>query len=244
LSTAGLFTSPGDGTLTTGFIDETQFGDAVQFSDRFTAVYAVGLGTVPAGVPDAAGTGRYYIPPSTITGFPNFTFATPGNGSGPAWIFYMTTAGGPVLMLDAETEPTLASGLVGGGVGTGIAYPVVDGSSFSGSYGTIFTQNLGFEDDVVGEITASDNNITGGLLNLPALQQPDDTSLTGSFVTGVIANRLHGTMTDDNFGTLTMALYPIDASQGFFIERDLSTGVGGLTFGYYAARTPVCQTCP
>jgi hypothetical protein len=49
--------------LTTGFIDETQFGDAVQFSDRFTAVYAVGLGTVPAGVHDAAGTGRYFIPP-------------------------------------------------------------------------------------------------------------------------------------------------------------------------------------
>jgi hypothetical protein len=242
LSTAGLFSTTGNGTLTTGFIDETQFGDAVQFSDRFTAVYAVGLGTVPAGVPDAAGTGRYFIPPSTVTGFPNFTFSKPANGSGPAWVFYMTTTGGPVLMLDAETEPALASGLVGGGVGTGIAHPVVAGSSFSGSYGIIFSQNLGSESDVVGEITASDNNITSGLLNL-GIQQPDDTSLTGSFVTGVIANRLHGTMSDDNFGTLQMALYPIDPSQGFFIERDLSSGLG-LTFGYYSARTPVCQGCP
>jgi hypothetical protein len=95
---------------------------------------------------------------------------------------------------------------------------------------------------VVGEITASDNNITSGLLNL-GIQQPDDTSLTGSFVTGVIANRLHGTMSDDNFGTLQMALYPIDPTQGFFIERDLSSGLG-LTFGYYSARTPVCQGCP
>lgn len=242
LSTAGLFSTTGNGTLTTGFIDETQLGNGVQFSDTFNAVYAVGLGTVPAGIPDAAGIGRYFIPPSTLTGFPNFTFSNPANGSGPAWVFYMTTTGGPVLMLDAEIEPTLTSGLFGGGAGTGIAYPLVAGSSFSGSYGTIFTQNLGFESDVVGEITASDNNITSGLLNL-GIQQPDDTSLTGSFVTGSIANRLHGTMLDDNFGPLDMALYPIDPSQGFFIERDLSIG-GGLTFGYYAARTPVCQGCP
>ena len=254
LAAAGLFSTTGVGTLTNGFLDESQAGTSVQIDDKFQATYAVGPGSDPTVTTDPAGTGRYYIPLSGQTGFPKFTFTTHTNGTGPAWVFYMTTTGGPALMLDADIEPTLASGLFGGGVATGIAYPIVAKSPFSGLYGTIFTQNVfGGETDVVGEITATSNALTGvldfsnGTVN--------DNSLTGTFQTGPVANRLGGTMSDNFFtnalGTtsLRMVFYPIDSTRGFLVEHDLanSAGVpisGDLTFGYYFARTPVCQGCP
>ena len=254
LAAAGLFSSTGVGTLTSGFLDESQAGDLVQISDKFTATYAVGPGTAPGVTTDPAGTGRYYIPVSAATGFPNFHFATPSNGSGPAWVFYMTTIGGPALMLDADIEPSLATGLFGGGVGTGIAYPLVAGSSISGTYGTIFRQNAGAETDAVGEITANGNALTG-VLDSSGVFGVDDTSLTGTFQTGGIPNRLRGSLSDVFFSnaqgtnTLRTIFYPIDPSQGFYVENDLAnssgTPVSGvLTVGYYSARTPVCAGCP
>jgi len=258
LAAGGLFTATGLGTLTKGYLDESQAGDLVQISDAFHSVYGVGPGlTSPPTILDPAGTGRYYIPVSIKTGHPNFTFATKKNGTGSDWIFYMTTTGGPVLMLDADTEPTLASGLPAGGVGTGIAYPVVAGAQFSGPYGTIFRQNVqGAEGDVVGEIAANNNTLTGILdLNSSAGANADDTSLTGSFQSSAIANRLTGMLSDTFFvnlqgtNSLGMAFYPIDSTQGFFVENDLADSAGNpisgdLTFGYYSTRTPVCQGCP
>ena len=257
LAAGGLFTTTGAGTLNSGYLDESQSSDLVQISDKFHATYAVGPGSDPTIVTDPAGTGRYYIPASVKTGFPNFIFATHKNGTGSAWVFYTTTSGGPVLVLDADVEPVLTSGLSAGGVGTGIAYPIVAGSAFSGSYGTIFTQNLqGNEGDVVGKIAASNNALSGVLdLNSAFGPQVDDTSLTGSFQASAIANRLTGSLSDTFFvnsqGTtsLGMAFYPIDSTQGFFVENDLADSAGNpisgdLTFGYYATRTPVCQGCP
>ena len=258
LAAGGLFTATGLGTLTKGYLDESQVSDLVQIDDTFHAFYGVGPGlTSPAVTSDPAGTGRYYVPVSIITGHPNFTFGTKKNGTGSDWIFYTTTAGGPVLILDADVEPVLTSGLAAGGVGTGIAYPVVAGATFSGSYGTIFTQNMqGAEGDVAGEIAANNNALTGILdLNSSAGPQTDDTSLAGTFQTSAIANRSTGTLTDAFFANLQgtnslgMAFYPIDSTQGFFVENDLADSAGNpisgdLTFGYYSTRTPVCQGCP
>ena len=257
LAAAGLFSTTGAGTLTKGYLDESQASDSVQISDTFHSVYGVGPGLAsPPTTSDPAGTGRYYVPVSILTGVPNFTFGTRKNGTGPDWVFYMTTTGGPVLMLDADVEPTLASGLPAGGVGTGIAYPVVAGSAISGSYGTVFTQNMqGVEVDVAGEITAN-NNALSGVLDLNSLNGPqqDDTSLTGTYQTSPIANRLTGSLSDtffagDQGNNLGMAFYPIDPSQGFFVENDLADSAGSpisgvLTFGHYSTRTPVCQGCP
>ena len=243
LAAAGVFSTTGSGTLTNGFVDESQADVFVQIDDGFQATYAVGPGSDPTITTDPAGTGRYYIPVSANTGFPKFTFATPANGSGPAWVFYMTTTNGPVLMLDADVEPTL----FGGGVGTGIAYPLIAGSSLAGSYGTVFTQNLqGTIAKVVGEITANNNTLSGVL---DSNTQPDDTSLTGTLQTGPIAHRLRATMTDDLFTnslgttTLKMAFYPVNSTRGFFVEHDLPSS-GDVTFGSYYARTPVCPGCP
>src|SRR6202030_302254 len=100
-----------------------QSSDMVQISDNFHATYAVGPGSDPTVTTDPAGTGRFYIPLSSTTGFPDFTFVNSNNGTGPACVFSLVGNGGPVLMLDADIEPLLGSGLLGGGVGTGIAYP-------------------------------------------------------------------------------------------------------------------------
>jgi hypothetical protein len=256
LAAAGLFSTRGAGTLTNGYIDESQFSVPLQISDHFQAVYAVGPGSDPTITTDPAGIGRFYIPVSTTTGFPSFSFANASNGTGPAWIFYLT--GGPALMLDADVEPTFASGsFVGGGVATGIAYPVVTGSSFAGSYGTIFTQNLvGSEQDVVGEIAANAGALSGilDISNAFGLVATDETSLSGSYHNGAISQRLTGTLSDaffpNSLGTtsLSMSFYPIDSTQGFFVENDLADDFGNLisgdlTFGYYSTRTPVCQGC-
>ncbi len=46
---------------------------------------------------------------------------------------------------------------------------------------------------------------------------------------------------------MTVNYYFIDPTHGFFIETDLvnpSPGSGQVSFGSYAARTPLCQGCP
>lgn len=248
LAAAGLFSTTGTGTLTNGFIDESQSSIPLQISDSFQATYAVG----------PAGTGRFHIPVSTVTTFPDFTFTDPNNGTGPAWIFYLSGNGGPALMLDADVEPSFVSGsFLGGGVGTGIAYPVTTGASFSGPYGTIFTQSLvGSEQDVVGEMGANGGALSGVLDidNAFGAVVTDDTSLSGNYQNSAVSNRLTGTLTDAFFpniqltNSLSMAFYPIDSTQGFFVENDVGDNAGtqlsgDLTFGYYTTRTPVCQGC-
>ncbi|MGB8065417.1 MAG: hypothetical protein WCF26_26275 [Candidatus Sulfotelmatobacter sp.] len=264
LTAAGLFSATvsttGVSTLSNGFLDESQSDGLVQIDDHFQAAYAVGPGSDPTVITDPAGTGRYYIPTSAVTGFPDFTFTNHANGTGPAWVFYMIAPGGPALMLDADIEPTLASGsgtLFGGGVGTGIAYPVVAGAPISGLYGAAAMQNVqGISTEILGEITSNNDNLSG-LLDFNGGFGPElgDTSLSGTIQPGPVPNRFHGPLSDTFFindlGTtsLKMAFYPIDATQGFLLEHDLadSTGTpvsGDVTFGYYFARTPVCQGCP
>ncbi|MGH9499524.1 MAG: hypothetical protein ACRD3L_10320 [Terriglobales bacterium] len=259
LDAAGLFSTAGGGSLTNGYVDESQLGLPLQISDGFQAVYAVGKGSDPNSKTDPEGIGRFYIPLSNNTGFPNFTFSTSSNGTGPAWVFYLTGNGGPALMLDADVEPSFASGLFfGGGVGTGISYPLVAGTSFSGPYGTTFAQNINFsESDAVGEIGAKGGALSG-VLDINSAFGPvatNDNSLSGSYQNSPIGNRLTGTLTDAFFMTnqsttsLSMAFYPVDSTQGFFVENDLADGMGNtisgdLTFGYYVTRTPVCQGCP
>lgn len=257
LSAAGVFSAIGNGALHRGFIDEAQAGDVLQISDGFHALYGVGPGNDPTIFVDPAGTGRFYIQSSPNTGFPRFTFSTRGNGTGPALVFYATESGGPLLILSADVEPSLASGLFGGGVATGIAYPVVAGAPFSGSYGTIFTQNLeGIESDVVGKFSVAGNTLSGVLDigNGPSGPQADDPSLSGTIQNSAISGRLTVSLTDNFFisastPNLLVSFYPIDSTQGFFVETDLADSAGNLisddlTFGYYMRRTPVCQGCP
>jgi hypothetical protein len=163
-----------------------------------------------------------------------------------------------VLVLDADTEPSLA----GGGVGTGLAYPSTTGAAFSGDYGLSFTQNFsGNEIDATGQICVNGSSVTCPLPNdgadtfsgtaditqgfVPLGANPT----TGGFQTSAVNGRLTGTISEPNIlnNPLSVALYLIDSSHGFFVETDggaNGANPGFLTFGYFAGRTAVCNGCP
>ena len=243
LAAAASFTA-GAGALSNGTIDELQSSQLVQISDGFSATYTVD----PSGRVDTSS---------------SFTFTS--NGPGPDLVFYLTGGGNPVLVLDADTEPTLS----GGGVGTGLAYPSTAGANFSGDYGLSFTQNFtGTEGDATGAICVNASSVTcpppGGPNTPPGSPNTlagivDQTlgfsplgpnPLTGEFQTSAASGRLTGTLSDTpNFPSnpLSVAFYLIDSGHGFFVETDGGSGQtnpGVLTFGYFASRVPVCQGCP
>jgi hypothetical protein len=241
LAAAASF-SAGAGSLTSGSIDELQSGLSapVQVSDGFSATYTVD----PSGRVDTGS---------------SFTFANVSNGPGPDWVFYLTGSGNPVLVLDADTEPSLS----GGGVGTGLAYPATAGATFSGDYGLSFTQNFtGTEGDSTGQICVNwssvtcpvpspgtPNTLAGTVDQTLGFSPLPPSALTDGFQASATNGRLTGTLSDTNFFTspLSVAFYLIDSSHGFFVETDGGAGEtnpGVLTFGYFATRLPVCQGCP
>lgn len=236
--------SAGAGSLTSGSIDEVQSGLQVQITDGFSATYSVD----PSGRVDT-----------------NSSFIFTNNGSGPDLVFYLTSSGNPVLVLDADTEPSLSSGIIGGGVGTGLAYPTTAGASFSGDYGLSFTQNFnGTEGDSTGQICVNGSSVTcpvpPGTVGAPdtvsgtidetlGFSPQGPSALTDGFQSSATTGRLTGTLSDNIFNNnpLSVAYYLIDSSHGFFVETDggaSGANPGFLTFGYFAGRTPVCQGCP
>lgn len=234
LSSAGTFSASGLGTLNKGFLDEFLFegGGDVQVSDAFHGTYTV----------DPAGTGR-------VDTNSSITFSHAVNGTGPELVFYLTGKGGQALVLDADSEPALG----GAGIGTGIAYPVATGGSFAGPYGLISTENFSgaTEVDSVGEIgvNGSARTLSGTLDMNNSFSATPNTTLTGGFQTTGVTGRLLGSWADQflPIPNLSIAYYPIDSTRGWFVENDggaNGANPGNMTFGYYAARTPVCQGCP
>jgi hypothetical protein len=239
--TAAASFSAGAGSLTNGSIDELQSGLQVQITDGFSATYTVD----PSGRVDTGS-----------------SFAFTNNGPGPELVFYRTGNGNPILVLDADTEPSLSSG----GVATGLAYPTTAGASFSGAYGLSFTQNFnGTEGDATGQICANGSSVTcplpTGTVGAPntlfgtvdetlSFAPTDPSALTDGFQASAISGRLTGTLSDSNVfftNPLSVAYYLIDSDHGFFVETDggaNETNPGFLTFGYFARRTPICTGCP
>jgi len=224
LATVGRFTSDRNGNMTGGFNDEYLAGLGVEISDSFTGTYAL----------DASGTGRVDS---------NINFSN--NGPGPEFIFYLTGNGNPPLVLDADVNI--------GSLGTGVAYlQAAAPLSFDGKYGLSFTQNSGgVEIDGTGQTTVAGTSATlAGVIdtNLGFSPQPN-TPLTGTFGTIPSSGHFSGTLTNTFFptpgntaNTLPVAFYLFDSNHGFFIETD-SQFTGELSFGYFAARTPVCPEC-
>jgi hypothetical protein len=138
--------------------------------------------------------------------------------------------------------------------GSGAAYHQASPPfSFNGKYGLFFTQGTsGGEIDATAQVGADAGNGTlSGVVdtNLPLSPQPN-TSLSGTFGAVSSSGRSAGALTNTFFpslgatpNTLAIDYYLIDSGHGYFIETDsLSQGV--LTLGYFAARTPMCPTCP
>ena len=224
LASVGEFASDSNGNITSGFNDEFLAGSGIQISDALTGTYTL----------DSTGSGR-------VDSFLSFT----NNGPGPEFIFYLTGNGNPPLILDADA--TLGS------IGSGIAYPqAAPPSSFNGKYGLYFTQgSSGAEIDGTARIAAdpTTGTLSGVVDTNFFLSSNPNTPLTGTFGTIPQSGRFTGTLNNTLFptpgtaaNTLAMAFYLIDSAHGFFIETD-SVASGELTFGYFAARTPVCQGC-
>ena len=225
LASLGVFTADANGNLTNGYNDELLDGFGIYLSDSFTGTYTL----------DPGGNGRV---DSSI----NFT----SNGAGPELIFYLTGNGNPPLVLDADAN----FGAFGVGQASPQAAPPL---SFNGTYGLSFLQSSGsLENHGTGQITANGtaDTLSGYIdTNLQFSALPN-TPLTGTFDAIPSNGRSTGGLTNTFFptpgsapSTIAVTYYVVDASHVHFLESD-SIVAGELTFGYFAARTPVCPTCP
>jgi hypothetical protein len=241
LTSVGVFTAVdnGDGTgnLTNGYTDTflQAYSNPVtgsagdQISGTFSGQYSEGT----------SGVGR-------VRSFPSKFSPTPGGGFRPEFIFYQTGNGNPALII-ATANNNL--GVAGGGalfVGRGIAYPQSAAPlTFGGKYGLSITQQNGSENDDSGQMTADPTAQTlAGSLDFYKF---DDPTFTGAFASPDPNGRFAGILSGVLSG-IEVEYYVIDPGRGFFVETDLvnpnATTNGQVSFGYYAARTPVCDGCP
>ena len=247
LTSVGVFTADGSGNLTNGFTDtflefNTAQGTAknpqtgAQISAQFAGTYSV----------DSTGTGR-----ATLS-FNNFTPA-PKHGYQPVFLFYLSGNGNPPLVLQGGDSSYPS-------IGAGIAYPQTAPLTFSGDYGFSFTQQIGSENDGTSQLTANPQSNPPSLSGVADFNlgfganfdQPFTGSLTAPASNGVFPGTLVGNNNVVSSLVFTPQItgdyYAIDSTHGFFVETDLVTQDaqqnGQVSFGYYAARTPLCEGCP
>jgi hypothetical protein len=236
LTSVGLFSADGSGVLSNGHTDTflqtngSQGTAGSQIRGTFKGTYTI----------DTKGTGRVRV---NMNGFK----PAPQPGYVPTFFFYLTGNGNPPLVLDGGDSTFDYPA-----VGTGIAYPQASGAlTFSGKYGFSITQQNGFlESDGTAQITADSTAGTlSGLLDIDAgLSAQFGNAVTGTFA-APSSGRLAGTLDSVVFDATPFAVeyYMVDSSHGFFVETDtvdpnFPTSI--VSFGYYAARTPICAGCP
>jgi hypothetical protein len=234
MTSVALFTADGNGGVTNGFADTflqqngNQGTAGAQISAAFSGIYSI----------DTKGTGRVRAQ------FDHFT-PHPTPGTTPLLFFYLTGNGNPPLVL-VGVDPNYSS------LGAGIAYPQSAGPfTLAGDYGFSFTQQNGTENDGTGVMTAnsSANTLAGTVDANSAFNPTSNTPITGTFGTPASNGRFPGTFAGPifDFSPFATEYYAIDSSHGFFLETDLVNSAAPsavVSFGYYAARTPVCDGCP
>lgn len=222
LTGAGYVTADGQGNLTNGSTDFFLLGAFVEFREQHSGIYTV----------DPKGIGRFRLAINHLAPVPQTTFR-------PRLIFYLTSPGGPALVLHAGGEDLFTPA-----IGAGIAY--LQGSppfSFNGPYATSFTQQNGGETDGTGQMTAQPAS------NPPSLPGAVDDSVNGVGNSLPLADTFalpdsNGHFTGTFIGS-NAAYYLVDSGHGFFVETDLvNPGSGQVAVGYFATRTPVCDGCP
>jgi len=249
LTSAGLFTADGGGNLINGSTDTLLLLNTVQ-----------GTGTQPqTGALISASFGGTYAVDSSGTGRASLTFdnfnPSPKFGYNPVVFLYLAGNGNPPLVLEGGDNHYPS-------IGTGIVYPQSSAPlTFSGDYGFSFTQQNGIENDGTAQMNANASGTPPSLsgfadINLAFAPNPDQ-PFTGSFSAPPSNGRFQGTLVGTNNDIVSSAVftpqitvdyYIIDEGRGFFVETDLVTqGAqqnGQVSFGYYAARAPVCDVCP
>jgi hypothetical protein len=244
-TSAGTFTATPTtalaGTLTPGFNEA--FFDLLSISvvDQFKGSYKI----------DKTGTGRVDA---------KFKYKQLINNGGagapePEYIIYLTGNGTPALVLDVDANGQLFTST---GVGTGFVYAVTTPLSLNGNYATRFTQNnSGSIVDFAGTLTVngSAQTLNGTLDTNNGFNNAGPTTLTGNFAPSPNMNVFSGTLSDSNAfiapnGSgigINVDFYLTDPSHGFFIENDLNdpnVPSSAVAFGQFAARTPICASCP
>lgn len=245
MTSVGMFTADGAGNLSNGFTDTFLQSNCVeknciqdgipgaQVSTAFGGTYAMALN----------GIGRNRVIPGMFSSPPSPVFRT-------LLIFYLTGNGNPALVLgggDLSSTQNYPS------LGIGIAYPRANAPfTLNGTYGLTLTQQNGTESDAIAELsaTASSGTLSGILDN----DVVSDTPFSGTFgdpgPTGRFAAALTGTafeFTSPATSSFAAEFYAIDSGHGFLVETDLidtNAPSATVSFGYYAARTPVCAGCP
>jgi len=221
LTGAGVVSADGQGNLTNGSTDFFLSGAFTEFREQHAGIYVV----------DTKGIGRFrlsfnQLSPATQTSFR------------PKLIFFLTSPGGPALVLHAGGEELFTPS-----IGTGIAYPQgTPPFSFSGRFGASFTQQNGSENDGTGQMSAQPSAnppSLSGVVNDSASGIETAIPLTDTFVIPDSKGHFTGTFLGSN-----TAYYLIDSAHGFFVETDLvNPGSGQVGIGYFEVRTPVCDTC-
>jgi hypothetical protein len=221
LTGAGFVTADGQGNLTNGNTDFFLLGAFAEFREQHTGTYTV----------DANGIGRFHLAFNHFAPAPQTSFR-------PRLTFYLTSPGGPALVLHAGGEELFTPA-----IGIGIAYPQSSPPfSFNGRYATSFTQQNGVENDGTGQMTAqpaSNPPELSGVMDDSASGVGTPTPLTDTFA----LPDANGHFTGSFLGS-TVAYYLIDSGHGFFAETDLvNPGSGQVAVGYFEVRTPVCDGC-
>jgi hypothetical protein len=238
LASVGLLSVDSNGNLSSVFDDEYLITVPLGFTDSFTGTYTL----------FPSGTGRVDTNSSV-------TFAV--EGQGPELIFYLTGNGNPPLILDADDNPNSLGYF---STGTGFAYSqAVAPYSFSGRYGFEWVQSNGaVPNTYTGQATATESSETfsgvadANMAFIPSPATPGAGIVNGTFGSIPSTGRFSGTLSGNAFGNAftalpnsaaSVAFYPVDDNLIFVIETDLSTS-DESTFGYFSARTPVCNGCP
>jgi hypothetical protein len=86
-------------------------------------------------------------------------------------------------------------------------------------------------------------------INVGASSTSFDNLFTGTFAVPGSNGSFAGAFTGQafEFSPFAADYYIVDPGHGFFVETDLvnpNSASGVVSFGYYAARTPVCVGCP
>ena len=236
LTSAGLFTADGSGDVANGFTDTLlqQSGAQGTAGSQISAAFSGSYEVFPGGTGRVRTAFNHFVPHST----PNIA---------PLFFFYLTGNGNPALVLDGGDISLNYPSL-----GIGIAYPQAPAPhTFGGNYGFSFTQQNGSENDATGQMTAipTGGTLSGIVDSNSAFTATFDSPISGTFAAplsnGLSVGTLSGTPFD--FSPFAVDYYVVSPTQGFFVETDVvnpNDPSGVVSFGYYAARTPVCAGCP
>lgn len=225
LVSVGLINPDGSGNLSTGVTDTFLMSDVqglpLQVSSQYDGTYQI----------DTKGIGRVR---ATLKDFD----PAPRPAYHPLLIFYLTGEG-PALVLNSGGKDANYPSL-----GAGIAYPRAASRTFRGKYGVSFTQQNGSENDGTGRVVVdpASNPSLSGLVDDTNFGLGNPVTLTDHVGSQDSNGRIQGT-----FLGSPVRFYPIDSTQGFFVQTDLADEQlpsGQVALGYYATRTPICDGCP